>query len=233
MPQAYYRRRRCLRSVTGACERSEYPRWGTLKHRTLEGCPSNELQSMPGVGALFQSATTHRHQSGGIRYAQTTRLPSGDAFSVIKRVKFLKLPSGDAFSVIPRVKFFKLPSGDAFSVMKLQLGSTAILPQDKRVKSKSPHGLSHFSFNPTSWSFPPYSLTLIKLRKSHLGNSSELKRVFFLVARQRLSKLIFTLTPASVDCTRFGVGSHFSFHRPSFSSCCFFVLKSPQAAKMS
>ena len=199
MPQAYYRRRRCLRSVTGACERSEYPRWGTPKHRTLEGCPSNELQSMPGVGALFQSATTHRHQSGGIRYAQTTRLPSGDAFSV----------------------------------MKLQLGSTAILPQDKRVKSKSPHGLSPFSFNPTSWSFPPYSLTLIKLRKSHLGNSSELKRVFFLVARQRLSKLIFTLTPASVDCTRFGVGSPFSFHRPSFSSCCFFVLKSPQAAKMS
>ena len=53
---------------------------------------------------------------------------------------------------------------------------------------------------------------LIKLRKSHLGNSSKLKRVFFLVARQRLSKLIFTLTPASVDCTRFGVGSAFSFN---------------------
>ena len=76
--------------------------------------------------------------------------------------------------------------------------------------------LFHFSFNPTSWSFPPYSLTLIKLRKSHLGNSSKLKRVFFLVARQRLSKLIFTLTPASVDCTRFGVGSPFSFQ----NYCC-------------
>ena len=60
--------------------------------------------------------------------------------------------------------------------------------------------------NPTSWSFPPYSLTLIKLCKSHLGNSSKLKLVFFLVARQKLSKLIFTLTPASVDCARFGVG---------------------------
>ncbi len=59
--------------------------------------------------------------------------------------------------------------------------------------------LSHFSFNPASRSFPP----------PQLGNSSKLKRVFFLVARQRLSKLIFTLTPASVDCTRFGVGSHF------------------------
>ena len=28
------------------------------KHRTLEGCPSNEQQEMSGVGALFQSATT-------------------------------------------------------------------------------------------------------------------------------------------------------------------------------
>ena len=49
--------------------------------------------------------------------------------------------------------------------------------------------LSPSSFNSTSWSFPPYSLTLIKLRKSHLGNSSEL------------------------DCTRFGVGSPFSFQK--------------------
>ena len=87
-------------------------------NRTLEGCPSNELQSMPGVGALFQSATTHRHPSGGIRFAQTARLPSGDAFSVIERVKFLKLPSGDAFSVIERVKFLKLPSGEASSVIE-------------------------------------------------------------------------------------------------------------------
>ena len=54
---------------------------------------------------------------GGIRYAQTSRLPSGDAFSVIQRVKLLKLPSGDAFSVIQRVKFLKLPSGDASSVI--------------------------------------------------------------------------------------------------------------------
>ena len=46
--------------------------------------------------------------------------------------------------------------------------------------------LSPFSFNLTSSSFPPYSLTLIKLRKSHLGHSSKL------------------------DCTRFGVGSPFS-----------------------
>ena len=41
-------------------------------------------------------------------------------------------------------------------------------------------------YSPTAWFlishliplrglFPPYSLTLIKLRKSHLGNSSELK----------------------------------------------------------
>ena len=30
------------------------------------------------------------YQSGGIRFAQTTRLPSGDAFSVIPRVKFLR-----------------------------------------------------------------------------------------------------------------------------------------------
>ena len=37
------RRRRCLRSVTGACERGEYPRWGAPKHRTLEGCPSNKI----------------------------------------------------------------------------------------------------------------------------------------------------------------------------------------------
>ena len=77
-----------------------------------------EQRGMPGVGALFQSATTHRHPSGGIRFAQTTRLPSGDAFSVIKRVKFLKLPSGDASSVIERVRFLKLPSGDAFSVIE-------------------------------------------------------------------------------------------------------------------
>ena len=69
------------------------------------------------------------------------------------------------------------------------------------LRTITPQGISPFSFNPTSWSFHP----------SHLGNSSELKRVFFLVARQRLSKLIFTLTPASVDCTRFGVGSPFSF----------------------
>ena len=54
---------------------------------------------------------------GGIRYAQTSRLPSGDAFSVVQRVKLLKLPSGDAFSVIQRVKPLKLPSGDAFSVI--------------------------------------------------------------------------------------------------------------------
>ena len=53
----------------------------------------------------------------GIRYAQTTRLPSGDAFSVIERVKFFELPSADAFSVIERVKSFELPSGDAFSVI--------------------------------------------------------------------------------------------------------------------
>ena len=99
------RRRRCLRSVTGAGERGEYPRWGAHKHRTLEGCPSNEQQDMSGVGALFQSATTLWYQSGGIRYAQTTRLPSGDSFSVIERVKFFKLPSGDAFSVIERVKY--------------------------------------------------------------------------------------------------------------------------------
>ena len=62
-----------------------------------------EQQGKPCVGALFQSATTLWHPSGGIRYAQTTRLPSGDAFSVIERVKFLKLPSGDAFSVITKV----------------------------------------------------------------------------------------------------------------------------------
>ena len=93
------------------------------------------------------------------------------------------------------------------------------------------------SVNPTSWSFPPYSLTLIKLCKSHLGNSSKLKLVFFLVARQKLSKLIFTLTPASVDhwvlsvnptswsfppshlgnsskldCARFGVGCLLTFN---------------------
>ena len=79
-------------------------------------------------------------------------------------------------------------------------------------RAKSRMVISPFSFNPALRSFPPYSLTLIKLRKSHLGNSSKLKRVFFLVARQRLSKLIFTLTPASVDCTRFGVGSPFSFN---------------------
>ena len=73
--------------------------------------------------------------------------------------------------------------------------------------------LSPFNFNPTSSSLPPYSLTLIKLHKSHLGNSSKLKLVFFLVARQKLSKLIFTLTPASVDCARFGVGCLFtSYH---------------------
>ena len=64
---------------------------------------------------------------------------------------------------------------------------------------------SLLSVNPTLWSFPPYSLTLIKLRKSHLGNSSKLKRVFFLVAQQRLSKLVFVLAPTSVDCPRFGV----------------------------
>ena len=62
-----------------------------------------------------------------------------------------------------------------------------------------------FSFNPALLSFPTYSLTLIKLRKSHLGNSSKL------------------------DCTRFGVGSpisSFSFIRvlcqestPSSCSC--------------
>ena len=50
----------------------------------------------------------------------------------------------------------------------------------------TPHGLSPFSLNPAFRSFPPYSLTLIKLRKSHLGNSSKL------------------------DCPRFGVGSPFS-----------------------
>ena len=55
-----------------------------------------EQQGMSGVGALFQSATTLWYSSGGIRYAQTTQLPSGDAFSVIERVKFLKLPSGGA-----------------------------------------------------------------------------------------------------------------------------------------
>ena len=75
-----------------------------------------------------------------------------------------------------------------------------------RVRHHQPVAHCPLSVNPTSWSFPPYSLMLIKLRKSHLGNSSKLKQVFFLVARQRLSKLIFTLTPASVDCARFGVG---------------------------
>ena len=47
--------------------------------------------------------------------------------------------------------------------------------------------ISPFPFNPALRSFPPYSLTLIKLRKSHLGNSSKL------------------------DCTRFGVGPPFCF----------------------
>ena len=88
------RRRRCLLSVTGACERGEYPRWGAHEHRTLEGCPSNEQQQMSGVGALFQSATTLWYQSGGIRYAQTTRLPSGDAFSVLpSRVSRCSIPN--------------------------------------------------------------------------------------------------------------------------------------------
>ena len=97
---------------------------------------------------------------------------------------------------------------------------------------------SLLTVNPTSWSFPPYSLTLIKLRKSHLGNSSKLKRVFFLVARQRLSKLIFALAPTSVkrvfflvarqrlsklifalaptsvDCARFGVVNPTSWSFP-------------------
>ena len=81
---------------------------------------------MSGVGALFQSATTLWYQSGGIRYAQTTRLPSGDASSVIQRVKFFKLPSGDAFSVIERVKFLKFPSGDAFSVIELSMFLTKL-----------------------------------------------------------------------------------------------------------
>ena len=45
-----------------------------------------EQQDIPGVGALFQSATTLWYPSGGIRYAQTTRLPSGDAFSVITKI---------------------------------------------------------------------------------------------------------------------------------------------------
>ena len=59
-----------------------------------------QQRGMPGVGAHFQRATTLYPLSGGIRSAQTPRLPSGDAFSVIERVKFFKLPSGDAFSVI-------------------------------------------------------------------------------------------------------------------------------------
>ena len=63
---------------------------------------SNEQQGMFGVGALFQSATTLWYLPGGIRYAQTTRLPSGDAFSVIQRVKFLRLPSGDTLSAITK-----------------------------------------------------------------------------------------------------------------------------------
>ena len=73
----------------------------STKESHPEGVP--EQLGMLGGGALFQSATTIWRLSGGIRYAQTTRLPSGDAFSVIERVKFLKLPSGDAFSVITKV----------------------------------------------------------------------------------------------------------------------------------
>ena len=59
-----------------------------------------QQRGMLGVGAHFQRATTLYPLSGGIRSAQTPRLPSGDAFSVIERVKCLKLPSGDAFSII-------------------------------------------------------------------------------------------------------------------------------------
>ena len=45
-------------------------------------------QGLPGAGALIQSATTLWHQSGGIRYAETARLLSGDAFSVISKIYF-------------------------------------------------------------------------------------------------------------------------------------------------
>ena len=73
---------------------------------TLNGCPSNkECQALghsPRV--LLLSDIT----PGGIRYAQTTWLPSGDAFSVIQRVKPLKLLSGDAFSV----RYKSSPYGD-------------------------------------------------------------------------------------------------------------------------
>ena len=52
-----------------------------------------------------------------------------------------------------------------------------------------------FSFNPTSWSLPPYSQKIIKLRKSHLGNSSKL------------------------DCARFGVDTPFPLcpNTPTYS----------------
>ena len=36
-------------------------------------------------------------------YSLRSNLPSGDAFSVVQRVKFLKLPSGDAPSVVTHI----------------------------------------------------------------------------------------------------------------------------------
>ena len=87
-----------------------------------------EQWDMPGVGALFQSATTLWQQSGGIRSAQTTRLPSGDTFSVIERVKFFKLPSGDTFSVIERVKLLKLPSSAPSASWNFNLGQLLYYP---------------------------------------------------------------------------------------------------------
>ena len=53
------------------------------------------------------------------------KLPCGDAFSVIERVKFLKLPSGDAFSVIERVKLLKL--GNNITVTCVTFGCPQII----------------------------------------------------------------------------------------------------------
>ena len=75
----YSRRWRRHRSVTGACALA-YPRYWTRENRTLEGCP-NKWE--PGYWGTHSGGASPRLMARGIRFAQTPRLLSGDAFSVI------------------------------------------------------------------------------------------------------------------------------------------------------
>ena len=74
------RRWRRLRSVTAGYAGGAPPET-IVAWCTLNGCPKKQL---PIVRAPIQGAPSPSPTSGGIRFAQTPRLLSGDAFSVMK-----------------------------------------------------------------------------------------------------------------------------------------------------